>query len=81
MERCPLCNARVKGNSDCPRCRADLGPLLALKSQSDVLCRQAVKALDAGDPDRAKDLALQAASCQATPFALALAGFLATAAQ
>ncbi|MDP3479192.1 MAG: hypothetical protein Q8R88_05430 [Desulfoprunum sp.] len=79
MERCPLCNARVKGDSDCPRCRVDLAPLLALESQSNVLCRQAVKALGAGDLDRAKDLALQAASCQATPFALALAGFLASA--
>ena len=76
MERCPLCNARFKGDSTCPRCRADLAPLLTLESQSDVLCRQAVMALGADDAGRAKDLALRAVSCQATPFALALAGFL-----
>ncbi len=81
MERCPLCNARCKGDRLCSRCGVDLGPLLALESQSDVLCRQAVKALGAGHPDRARDLAQQAARCQATPFALALAGFLASAAQ
>ena len=76
MERCPLCNARFKGDSTCPRCRADLAPLLALESQSDVLCRQAVKAIGVGNQARAKKLAMQAVSCQATPFALALAGFL-----
>ena len=77
MERCPLCNARFKGDSACPRCRAvSLAPLLALESQSRRPLPTGRQGRWGREPTRARKLALQAMSCQATPFALALAGFL-----
>jgi hypothetical protein len=31
MERCPCCNARLRGAALCSRCQSDLGPVLAAR--------------------------------------------------
>ena len=37
MERCPLCNARLRAKNICNRCEADLSLLLAIESEAEQL--------------------------------------------
>lgn len=76
MERCSQCRARLKGRIVCARCEADLGLLYTIESQADSWCRRAVRALSANDMEAAGKQAGMARRLHATPFHLALAGFL-----
>ncbi|MBF0245012.1 MAG: hypothetical protein HQL31_07040 [Planctomycetes bacterium] len=76
MERCPHCRARLRSESLCPRCGADLGLVLALEKQARLLAQQSVGALRLGDHDAASRLAAEAARLHATPFHHALVGFV-----
>jgi hypothetical protein len=76
MARCPLCRARLKGQSVCGRCDADLSILQTIEETADILARRAVKALVAGDVSAAASQAAVARELHATPFHHALAGFV-----
>ncbi len=76
MARCPLCRARLKGQSVCGRCDADLSILQTIEETADILARRAVKALVAGDVSAAASQAAAARELHATPFHHALAGFV-----
>lgn len=78
MERCPQCRARLKGRTICGRCEADLTLLLKIEATADILARRSVKALLAGDVDAAVRQAAAARDLHATPFHIALSGFLET---
>ena len=54
MERCPVCQARLRQDPVCPRCRADLSKLLAIETEADVWLRQAFADLAEGREAQAK---------------------------
>lgn len=68
MERCPVCRARFKGDPLCRRCRAELGPLLAIENDAEHYARQAVRDLSAGDLAAARRAAEKACALYLTPF-------------
>lgn len=76
MERCPECRARLKGRSICGRCEADLSLLRTIEDAAAILARRAVQAFAAGDVSVAAQQAKVARELHATPFHLALAGFI-----
>jgi predicted amidophosphoribosyltransferase len=65
--RCPVCQARFRGTRECPRCGADLGPLMALAARSRELREEAWRGLERGDYAAAFARAREAQSCRATP--------------
>ena len=75
MERCPVCNARVKADSACYRCGTDLSELLSIQAQAAVLEQQAVARLSAGDPAGAYQALSQALALERNPSRLALLEF------
>ncbi len=77
MERCPLCQARLRDRTICSRCEADLGLLQAIESRAEQLARMAVHNLLAGKTTDARRQAAAARELDATPFHRALAGFIA----
>lgn len=78
MERCPLCKARLRNNTVCNRCEADLGLLQAIEFQAERLARQAVHNLLAGEIATARRQATTAYDLHTTPFHQALTGFIET---
>jgi hypothetical protein len=64
--RCPVCQARFRGARICSRCGADLEPLMLLAVKAWQLRQAARDALDAGNVERALELAAEAQSMQAT---------------
>jgi hypothetical protein len=64
--RCPVCQARFRGSRICSRCGADLEPLMRLTVRAWQLRQAARRALDAGDFERALELAIEAQSTQRT---------------
>jgi predicted amidophosphoribosyltransferase len=60
LPRCPVCQARFRESSTCPRCGADLGPLMTLIARAYRLRLEASQAFQAGDFERARKLASQA---------------------
>ena len=62
--RCPVCQARFRGPSICPRCGADLEPLMLLAVKAWQLRQAARQALGAGDADRALQLTTEAQRVQ-----------------
>lgn len=57
---CPVCQARFRGAAICSRCGADLAPLLLLIDHAYRLRRDARKAIETGDVERAQKLAEEA---------------------
>lgn len=43
IERCPCCNARLRGVSLCPRCRTDLGNVLTAEQSARYWLAEAVR--------------------------------------
>ena len=78
MERCPLCNARLRAKNICNRCEADLSLLLTIESEAEQLAARAVRNMLAGEMDAASSQATIACDLHATPFHRALAGFIET---
>lgn len=76
MERCPLCRARLRGQSVCGRCQSELRLLLEIESQAQILSRLAVQAFLAGEIQTAGEQAAAAERLHATSFHRALAGFI-----
>jgi len=78
MERCPLCNARLRAKNICNRCEADLSLLLAIESEAEQLTARAVRNMLAGEMKAASSQASVACNLNATPFHRALTGFIDT---
>lgn len=72
MSACPVCRAGFRGVSICPRCGADLAPLMTLESRAWHLRQSARQALAAGDFARAHQLSTEAQQVHATPPGAAL---------
>ncbi|MBI2931076.1 MAG: hypothetical protein HYY16_05450 [Planctomycetes bacterium] len=64
---CPVCRARFRQSRECPRCGADLGPLMTLAVAGHDLRRRAREALRAGDVERGRALAEAAQRLHSTP--------------
>ena len=73
--QCPVCRARFRAQRHCPRCGADLGPLMSLAARAFVLRRQSRQALRDGDLARADALVREAQRLRDTPAGRRL-GFL-----
>ena len=54
---CPVCQARFRGRCECPRCGADLAPLMRLALDAWRRRRAARQALDRDEYGRAIELA------------------------
>ena len=64
--RCPVCQARFREASICPRCGADLGRLMHLSAEAWLLREAARQAMAAGDFGRGFELAARAQEAQGT---------------
>lgn len=64
--QCPVCQARFRGVSICPRCGADLGRVMLLAAQAWRLRETARTAMAAGDFARGLELAAKAQETQGT---------------
>ncbi len=76
MERCPICKARLKEATTCPRCGADLSNALNIEHQSEILLNNALKQLEIGNLSAAKQAVEQSIQLKAEPLGLALLGFI-----
>lgn len=65
--RCPVCQARLRGARVCSRCGADLEPLMVLAVKAWRLREEARGALEAGEFERAFELAAKAQYACRTP--------------
>jgi predicted amidophosphoribosyltransferase len=63
---CPVCRAAFRGVAICPRCGADLAPLMRVAARSWRLRHLAREALSAGDFDSARRRAEEAQALQST---------------
>jgi len=77
MERCPVCQARLKQDPACPRCRTDLSRLLTIEEQADAWLRQAFTELAAGRKAQAKHAVEASLRLKRGPLASHLRAFLA----
>jgi hypothetical protein len=64
---CPVCRAAFRGVPVCPRCGADLAPLMLLAVRAWKLRQAAREALAAGNFVSARRLAEEAQKLQSTP--------------
>ena len=76
MERCPTCQARLRQDPVCPRCKTDLTRLMAIESDAVAWLKRSIALLATGD----EVLALQAVEAslrlKREPLALLVQGFL-----
>lgn len=72
MERCPACRARLANADFCPRCGVDLTLSQRAERQARQWLCQAVRALAAGQPDRAAAAAGTASGLANSPLARVL---------
>jgi uncharacterized membrane-anchored protein len=70
--RCPACRATWRGAVTCPRCGADLGPLMRVAARAWSLREAARAALCGGDSATALALARAAYALEHTPRARSL---------
>ncbi|MGX2028776.1 MULTISPECIES: hypothetical protein [Methylocaldum] len=77
MERCPTCQARLREDPVCARCRTDLSLPLAAEAQACAKLHQAVARLGAGDAAAARQALEESLQLKRSPLALLLRGFLA----
>jgi len=76
MERCPICKARLKETTTCPRCGADLANALNIEHQSEILLNNALKQLETGNLSAAKQAVEQSIQLKAEPLGIVLRGFM-----
>ena len=63
---CPVCRARFRQSAECPRCGADLSPLMSLAAEAFRLRRAARRGLQDGDFHRCRALSARAQKLHAT---------------
>lgn len=78
MERCPTCQARLREEPVCARCRTDLSLPLAAEAQAGAKLHQAVARLGEGDTAAARHALEESLRLKRTPLAVLLQGFLAS---
>ncbi|BBA35865.1 uncharacterized protein sS8_3933 [Methylocaldum marinum] len=78
MERCPTCQARLREDPVCARCRTDLSLPLAAEAQACAKLRQAVARLGEGDAALARQALEQSLHLKRSLLAQLLQGFLET---
>ena len=76
MERCPICRARLRGESLCPRCGSDLSLPLRITQQVQRLERNAVMQMAAGEMEQAENLLGEALKSKPTLFGRVLLKFM-----
>lgn len=76
MERCPICKARLKTGTTCPRCGADISIPLNIERQAEIFLNNALKHLGTGNISAAKQAVEQSIELKAEPLGLALRGFI-----
>lgn len=76
MDRCPVCQARLKQDPACPRCKADLARAQAAEAGAARRLARAVAALAYGREAEALAAADASLSLRRTPLATRLQGFL-----
>ena len=77
MERCPVCQAKFKGDPVCYRCGTDLSTLLGIEKRAELLEQQAVALYGAGNFGEAWRVAEQALALKRSPLLCRLVEFLA----
>ncbi|OAD22375.1 hypothetical protein THIOM_001822 [Candidatus Thiomargarita nelsonii] len=79
MERCPVCKARLKADTDiCPRCSTELSMLLSIENQAKNFFYQAIDRFESGDLSGATRVVEQSLELKREPLTLALQGFIAS---
>lgn len=76
MDRCPICKARLKDATICPRCSTDLTLPVQIARQADWLQKRAVAALAEGHLKRARQRVKQVIFLKPTPLARTLLKFI-----
>ncbi len=76
MERCPTCQARLRQEPVCPRCRTDLAWPMEIEAQAAAALRRAVALLAGGDDAQAARALEICLRLKRDPLALRLLGFL-----
>ena len=67
MDRCPLCRAMLNGAETCRRCRAELGSVIRVASESRALAGAAMRHLALDDREAAARLLRRALTLHAAP--------------
>jgi Tfp pilus assembly protein PilF len=78
MERCPTCQARLREEPVCARCRTDLSLPLAAEARACANLRRAIARLGEGDTAAAREALEESLQLKRSPLALLLRGFLAS---
>ncbi len=77
MERCPICKARLKAETQkCPRCSSDLSLLFEIEQQANDLLFQALEEAEQGALEEAVHSVEQSISLKNNPLSVALLGML-----
>jgi len=76
MERCPNCQARLREEPVCPRCRSELAMPIEIEAQAVAAIRRAVAQLAVGDDAQAARALEASLRLKRDPLALRLLGFL-----
>lgn len=72
MDRCPVCQARLREPPVCARCQTDLGLALAAEAVAARRLCQALQCWAAGDREAARGALEQSLAARRQPLALAL---------
>jgi len=76
MERCPTCQARLRQDPVCPRCKTDLSRLMAIESAASAWLNRSVVLLATGDEALALQAVEESLRLKREPLALLVQGFL-----
>lgn len=77
MTRCHHCQARLNGETACPRCHADLRLVLAVAADAEAALRRGVSCLAQGEPTQAQNALRTSLTLRRTPLATYLLDFMA----
>jgi len=76
MQRCPCCNARLRGAAVCPRCQADLRAGIAAEQAADYWLGRAIHNCQSGSQEEALHALQRSLWQKKTPLALHFRNFL-----
>jgi hypothetical protein len=76
MERCPICRARLNGQWLCPRCGSDLSLPLKIEQRVQLLEKNAVIRVAAGEMEQAEQVLDEALRLKPTPLVRVLLRFV-----
>ena len=76
MERCPTCQARLRQDPVCPRCKTDLARLMAIEADAAAWLKRSVVLLATGDEALALQAVESSLRLKREPLAMLVQGFL-----